>query len=163
GELAALEELAAGCEAAGVRTHRVPIDYASHSAQAEEVREELLAALDGITPAAGDVPMISAMTGQITDGYEMGAGYWYGSLRSPVEFGRAVRALAGSGHRVFVEVSPHPVLTTAITQTLEDTAAADAPDVAAPVVTGTLRRDDGGPVRLLASLAQAHVHGAGVD
>ena len=40
-----------------------------------------------------------------------------------MEFDRAVRVLAGAGHRVFVEVSPHPVLTTAIAGTLEDTAA----------------------------------------
>ena len=31
------------------------------------------------------------------------------------------------------------------------------------MVAGTLRRDDGGPARLLASLAQAHVRGAPVD
>ena len=60
---------------------------------------------------------------------------------------------------MFVEVSPHPVLTAAITETLEDAAARTR----APVVTGTLRRDDGGPGRFLASLAEVHVRGAAVD
>jgi len=32
-----------------------------------------------------------------------------------------------------------------------------------PIVTGTLRRDDGGPARVLASLAEAHAHGVAVD
>ncbi|HTF54894.1 MAG TPA: SDR family NAD(P)-dependent oxidoreductase, partial [Pseudonocardia sp.] len=32
-----------------------------------------------------------------------------------------------------------------------------------PVVTGTLRRDDGGAARLMTSLAEAHVHGVAVD
>ena len=63
------------------------------------------------------VPMVSAVTGQWLDGPELGAGYWYDSLRAPVEFERAVRALAASGHRVFIEASPHPVLTAAITET----------------------------------------------
>ena len=162
GELGALEELAADCERAGVRTHRVPIDYASHSAQAEQVREDLLGALDGITPRPGTVPMISAMTGELVDGSELDAGYWFAGLRSPVDFDRAVRVLAASGHRVFIEVSPHPVLTTAITQTVED-AGPDADAPGPPVVTGTLRRGDGGPARLLASLARAHVHGVTVD
>ena len=36
-------------------------------------------------------------------------------------------------------------------------------DVSAPVVTGTLRRDDGGPDRFLASLAGLHVRGVPVD
>ena len=160
GEPEAVAELAAQCAAAGVRTHRVPIDYASHSAQVEELRDEILGVLDGITPRAGNVPMISAMTGEFVQGPELDAGYWYTSLRSVVDFERAVRVLAGTGHRVFIEVSPHPVLTTAVTQTLEHAAAADAP---AAVVTGTLRRADGGPGRILASLAEVHVHGVAVD
>jgi acyl transferase domain-containing protein len=93
--------------------------------------------------------MVSAMTGAWLDGPEADAGYWYDSLRAPVEFGRAVAALAAAGHRVFVEVSPHPVL-----------AAAIADD--ARVVAGTLRRDDGGAARFLASLASLHVLGVRV-
>ena len=154
GDLEALAGLAAGCEAAGVRARAVPVDYASHSAQVEAIREEILGALAQITPGLAQIPMISAMTGQWLDGPEAGAGYWYDSLRAPVDFERAVRALAGAGHRVFIEASPHPVLTAAVTAAAEDVAA-----TATPVVTGSLRRGDGGPARFLASLAEAHVHG----
>ncbi|KJK54729.1 acyltransferase domain-containing protein, partial [Saccharothrix sp. ST-888] len=42
GEPAALEELLSSCEADGVRARRVPVDYASHSAQVESIRTELL-------------------------------------------------------------------------------------------------------------------------
>ncbi|HEY2264150.1 MAG TPA: SDR family NAD(P)-dependent oxidoreductase, partial [Streptosporangiaceae bacterium] len=156
GEPDALAELVAACEAAGVRARLLPVDYASHSAQVEALREEILAALDGVVPGPAVVPMVSAMTGEWLDGLEAEAGYWYQSLRSPVEFGRAVGVLAGSGHGVFVEVSPHPVLTAAITATAED----GGTD---PVVTGTLRRDDGGPGRFLAALAEVHVRGVPVD
>ena len=159
GEPAALEELAAACQAGAVRATVLPVDYASHSAQVEQIREQILAGLAGITPGPARVPMISAMTGQPLDGPQAGAGYWYDSLRAPVDFGRAVRVLGEAGHRVFIEVSPHPVLTAAITGTLEDAAAAPAP----VTVTGTLRRDDGGPARFLASLAAAHVRGVAVD
>ncbi|HEY2264786.1 MAG TPA: acyltransferase domain-containing protein, partial [Streptosporangiaceae bacterium] len=158
GEPAAVAELAAACEAAGVRARRLPVDYASHGAQVEELREQLLAALDGITAGPAAIPMISALSGQWLAGPEAGAGYWYESLRSPVEFARAVRTLAGAGHRAFVEVSPHPVLTAAITQTLEEQEL-----TVPPAVTGTLRRDDGGPRRFLASLAAAYVRGVAVS
>ena len=117
--------------------------------------------LAGISPGPARVPMVSAMTGEVLAGPELDAGYWYESLRAPVEFDRAVRVLAGTGHGVFVEVSPHPVLTAAVTETLED--AERAAGGLAPVVTGTLRRDDGGPDRFLASLAAVHVRGATVD
>ena len=158
GDPQALAELAAGCEAAGVRTRPVPVDYASHGAQVEAIRAEVLQAGAGITPGPAAVPMVSAVTGQWLDGPELGAGYWYDSLRAPVEFERAVRALAASGHRVFIEASPHPVLAAAITEAAEDGGGA-----APPAVTGTLRRGDGGPARLLASLAAAWTAGAAVD
>ena len=141
-----------------MRTKTLPVDYASHCTQVEDLREEILAVLAGIAPGPARVPMVSAMTGEYLDGPEAGAGYWYESLRAPVEFDRAVRLLAASGHGVFVEVSPHPVLAAAITETLED-----ASGPAVPVVTGTLRRDDGGPFRFLASLAEVHVRGVAVD
>ena len=101
--------------------------------------------------------MVSAVTGEVLEGPEAGASYWYESLRAPVEFGRAVRVLAAAGHHVFVEMSPHPVLTAAVTATAEDAGLDGA------VVTGTLRRDDGGPPRLLTSLAGVYVRGTAVD
>jgi acyl transferase domain-containing protein len=161
GEPGALAELVAACESEGVRARMLPVDYASHSAQVQSLREDILADLAGVTPGPASVPMVSAMSGQWLAGPELAAGYWYESLRAPVEFGRAVRVLAQGGHGVFVEVSPHPVLTAAISGTFDE--AEVGPDVPAPVVTGTLRRDDGGPGRLLASLAAVHVRGRRVD
>jgi acyl transferase domain-containing protein/acyl carrier protein len=169
GEPAALAELAAACQTKGVRARPLSVDYASHSGQVETIRDELLAALAGITPGPGQVPMVSAMTGDWLEGPQAGAGYWYDSLRATVEFGRAIQVLAGCGHQVFIEASPHPVLTTAISQTLEETAQAAGAGAEGrigalvPVVTGTLRRDDGGAGRFLASLAAVHVRGTRMD
>ena len=157
GDPQALEELAAACEAAGIRTRPLPVDYASHSPQVEQLQDRILTALNGITPAPPRIPMISAMTGQWLDGPEAGPRYWYDSLRAPVGFGRAVQVLAQSGHHVFAEISPHPVLATAITETTADAGNGTA------AVTGTLRRDDGGPARFLTSLAALHVRGTPVN
>ncbi len=98
--------------------------------------------------------MISAMTGEMVAGPELDAAYWYASLRETVEFDRAIRTLGEKGHGSYIEVSPHPVLTTAIGDSLEDRS---------PVVVGTLRRDDGGVERLLASLAEGFMRGVAVD
>ncbi|MFD7668474.1 type I polyketide synthase [Streptomyces sp. NPDC059788] len=162
----ALEELAAACESDGVRARMIPVDYASHSPQVEALHEEILSVLEGIEPIRTHIPMISAMSGEMLAGPELDPSYWYASLRAPVEFDRAVRTLAETGHRTFIEVSPHPVLTAAITDTVEDaarTAGGEAAGTAVPAVIGTLRRDDGGADRLLSSLAEGHVHGAPVD
>jgi NADP-dependent 3-hydroxy acid dehydrogenase YdfG len=125
--------------------------------------------LAGITPGPAQLPMISAMTGKWLEGPEAGAGYWYASLRAPVEFSQVIEVLAAAGHGVFIEVSPHPVLTAAITGTIEAAAQASSTEGTStegglvPVVTGTLRRDDGGAARLMASLAGVYVRGVAVD
>jgi candicidin polyketide synthase FscB len=157
GDVDALKALLAECEQDGVRARILPVDYASHGPQVDELREQILTLLDGVAPRPGRIPMVSAMTGEFLQGPEMDAGYWYASLRASVEFSRAVEVLGRAGYGVFIESSPHPVLTAPITAILEGLSVAD------PVVTGTLRREDGGPARVLASLAEAHVRGVAVD
>ncbi|MFJ2574618.1 type I polyketide synthase [Streptomyces halstedii] len=158
GETRALAELLAHCAARGVRARSVPVDYASHSAQVERIRSEVLAALAGVRPLPARIPLFSTVTGDRLDTTAMDADYWYRNLRGTVRFDAAVRSLVEQGHEVFVEVSPHPVLTMALQDTAEATGAAEP-----PVVVGTLRRDDGGPRRALRSAAELWVAGAAVD
>ncbi|MGW4233404.1 type I polyketide synthase, partial [Streptomyces sp. NPDC004980] len=158
GEPGALDELVAACERDGVRSRRIPVDYASHSAQVERIREELLDVLAPVAPRAARIPLLSTVTGDWLGSTRMDAAYWYTNLRTTVLFEPAVRKLLAEGHDVFVEASPHPVLTAAVQETAE---AADPRS--AVTVTGTLRRDEGGPVRFLTSLAQTQVHGVDVD
>ncbi|MDU0291922.1 SDR family NAD(P)-dependent oxidoreductase [Saccharothrix longispora] len=155
GDPAALDEVLAEAAAAGARTRRVEVDYASHSAQVDSVTDELVTALAGITPRRGRVPVHSTSRDVVLDGPEMDAAYWAENLRTPVVFRAAVEALLEQDHRFFLEISPHPVLTAGIEHTAE-IAEAEV------VVTGTLRRDDGGLDRLITSAAQAHVSGATV-
>jgi acyl transferase domain-containing protein len=156
GDPPAIEKWAAALRDEGVWVRRIAVDYASHSQQVEVVRDELLAALSGITPRGGDIPLYSTVTGELIDTRELDAHYWVRNLRQTVRFEEAVRGLARAGHGIFVEASAHPVLTVGVTETLR------AADSAAAVV-GSLRRDEGGARRFVRSLAQAWVSGAPVD
>ncbi|MCZ7417121.1 SDR family NAD(P)-dependent oxidoreductase [Streptomyces sp. WMMC897] len=156
GEPGALEEIAAMAEAAGVRARRVPVDYASHSVQVEDIRTRLLEALAGVEPHESRVPVISTVTGGVLDTSTMDAAYWYANLREPVRFTDAVTEALGSGHRTFVEVSAHPVLVMGVQ------AIAEAAEVEATVV-GTLRRDEDESARFIASAAELWVRGVDVD
>ncbi|KAK1176737.1 acyltransferase domain-containing protein, partial [Streptomyces sp. NBS 14/10] len=158
GESAALDELLTLCEGRGVRARRVPVDYASHSPEVEVVRDELLDVLGPVVPGPGEVPLYSSVTGGLVDGGELDAGYWYTNLRQTVRFETAIRSLLADGFDAFVEVSGHPVLTTAIEQTTER-----APETDDVVVLGTLRRDEDEWRRLLTSLGEAFVAGLPVD
>ncbi|MFJ2172462.1 type I polyketide synthase [Streptomyces sp. NPDC087851] len=156
GDDQALDALLASCEADDIRARRVPVDYASHSAHVEAVQEELRTVLDGITPRPGPVAFYSAVTGALLDTTALDPAYWYRNLRETVRFDEATRALAGSGHHRFIEMGPHPVLAVGIRETLEELGADGQ-------VLGSLRRDDGGPERLLLSLAEAHAGGQRLD
>jgi acyl transferase domain-containing protein/acyl carrier protein len=150
GEPGALAELLAACEADEVRARLIAVDYASHSAQVDDIRAELAAALAGVEPRAPRVPMLSTVTGDWVQGADLDAAYWFTNLRQTVQFGPAVAALLTSGVGTLVECSPHPVLAAGMAETQA-------------AVVGSLRRGDGGPDRFLTSLAQAYVHGAAVD
>ncbi|MFL6072394.1 MAG: SDR family NAD(P)-dependent oxidoreductase [Mycobacteriales bacterium] len=151
GERAAIEELVAACVADDIRAKAVPVDYASHSAQVEAVRDRLLDALAGIDPRPAAIPFHSTVTGGQLDTTELDAGYWYENLRRPVRLADTVEALHAAGHRTFIEASPHPVLTMAVQETVDAT------------VAGTLRRDEDCWRRFLLSAAQLHVAGVAVD
>ncbi|MEU5696843.1 thioester reductase domain-containing protein [Actinosynnema sp. NPDC020468] len=153
GERDALAELIAECRADGARTKRFDTDFASHSAQVEAVRDRLLAAFAPIRPTGGVIPFFSTVTADWVQAAGLDPEYWYANLRRTVEFARSVEALAGQGYGVFVEISPHPVLTPSMREILGDD----------PVVTGTLRRDDGDADRFLTSLGELWVRGVRVD
>ncbi|MFE2569958.1 SDR family NAD(P)-dependent oxidoreductase, partial [Streptomyces mirabilis] len=161
GEPQALEELKAQFEAEGIRARMVAVDYASHGPQVDRLETEIREVLSVISPRRGRMPMVSAMSGETLTGEELDAGYWYDSLRNTVHFDRAVRLLADQGHQVFIEVSPHPVLFGAMTDTLEEVAV--GPGAVPGAVCGTLRRDDDSAARVLTSLAEAWTQGASVD
>ncbi|MFE7564216.1 SDR family NAD(P)-dependent oxidoreductase, partial [Kitasatospora sp. NPDC057500] len=156
GDPHALDELLTHCENDGIRARRIAVDYASHSARVEPVRDQLLEALAPVAPHPTDVAFFSSVTGTATDPAGLDAGYWYRNLRQTVEFERATRALLEHGCTLLIEMSPHPVLVPAVQDTLDDTGSE-------AVALGTLRRSEGGPARFAASLARAWVRGAHVD
>ncbi|WP_413100007.1 SDR family NAD(P)-dependent oxidoreductase [Streptomyces sp. Inha503] len=130
----------------------VATDVAGHTAQAEVVKERLAGELAGLAPVSGSVPFYSTVEAAVVDTAGLDSGYWYRNLREPVRLGEVIAALAAEGHRVFVEVSPHPVLGMAVAQGGEDLVAA-----------ASLQRGDGGRGRWLTALAGAWAAGAEVD
>ncbi|MEU8828448.1 type I polyketide synthase [Streptomyces sp. NPDC048636] len=157
GDSAALDELFEDCVAEDVWVRRIPVDYASHSPHIEELRERLHTALAPVKPRAGQVAFHSTVTGKAVETTTLDADYWYANLRNPVLFEQTVRQLADQGCRVFVEISPHPVLTAALQQSIESLGDLDA------VVLGSVRRDHGRLEDFLGSVGEAYVRGVEVD
>ncbi|HEU5469695.1 MAG TPA: type I polyketide synthase [Actinophytocola sp.] len=156
GEPAALDEFVARMTADGVQARRIKVDYASHSHQVTRVRDQVLGALSDIRPTTSKPPFFySTLYGEIIDTAELTGEYWYDNLREKVRFESSVRRLADDGFRVFVELSPHPVLTVPVQEIVED--------VAGAVVLSSSRRDSDEVAAVVGSLAQLHVRGGSVD
>ncbi|SES32606.1 type I polyketide synthase PikAI [Lentzea xinjiangensis] len=155
GPIEDVEAFVAACRHEGDRARRIDVDYASHCAAVEAVREQLLHDLSDITAREPRIAFYSTVTGELVS-RALDAGYWYDNLRRPVLLAPTVATLLDEGHSVFVEISPHPVLTGAVAETAEAVGAE-------PVVAETLRRDDGGWVRVLSSAASLHTNGIAVD
>jgi acyl transferase domain-containing protein/acyl carrier protein len=114
GEQDLLEQLAGQLTQAAVFTRFLRVEVPYHSAAMEEIRDELVASLDGLTPAAPAIDMYSTVTGARIGDSRHDASYWWHNARDTVRFADALTAAIGDGQRIFLEVGPHPVLASSI-------------------------------------------------
>jgi len=91
-----------------------------HSPKMDPLKDELVSALQSLTPQATHTPLFSTVSGTLRDGRTINAEYWFENIRKPVLFADAVQSLNDFGCNTFVELAPHPVLATSIDETLPD-------------------------------------------
>jgi acyl transferase domain-containing protein len=157
GDVDALEELAEELTEANVFVRRVKVPVAPHSPLMEPLKERLVAGLAHLEPSEARIPLYSAVAGGEVAGTDLTAEYWGRNLRDTVLFQDAVGAVEDAADRVFVEISPHPVL---VSGTEESLAAAGA---GRPLVLPSLVRDEDEVGALLATFGALHAHGVPVD
>ncbi|MET8027611.1 type I polyketide synthase [Streptomyces avermitilis] len=156
GDTAVVERLVERWDARGVPARPVAVDVASHSPQVEPLLDELVTVLADLTPRPPVVPFYSTVLDDPRTTPVFDAQYWCWNLRRPVRFADAVRAAAGDRHTAYVEVSPHPVVTQAVTGSLQGL-------VDGPVVLPTLRRGENEQATFRTALAALHCAGVPVD
>jgi phthiocerol/phenolphthiocerol synthesis type-I polyketide synthase B len=96
---------------------RVNMEVASHTAFMEPILHELRTALADLTPEIPTIPFFSTVT-EGTAAPLMDAEYWVANVRQPARFSQAVNA-ASEEHATFIEISTHPILTHAVSDTLD--------------------------------------------
>ncbi|MDP0398898.1 type I polyketide synthase [Tsukamurella strandjordii] len=138
-----VEAVIADAAARNVFARRVDMEVASHTAQMEPVMHALAAELADLVPAVPRLPFYSTV--QDTAEPKVDAAYWADNVRRPVRLARAISS-AAADHGTFIEVSTHPLLQHAITDTVPE----------GRFVTGSLTRDGDDTVafrRAVASVA----------
>ncbi|MEU2954493.1 type I polyketide synthase [Streptomyces xanthochromogenes] len=156
GDPESLGRLAEGMAERGRLARFVNVSVASHSPDMDALRSELLDALAGIEPRETSLPLYSTVRAESVPGTALDARYWMDNLRRPVRFAGAVSQLAKQEESVFLEISPHPLLTSAVDETL------DAIGVRFLTVASLHRKEDEG-VELARAAGRLHAAGAAID
>ena len=134
---------------------RIDVDYASHCPGVEPIREELLEGLSKLVSQAPSVPMYSTVTTTPVTGQQLNAAYWWQNLRAPVLFAETISQILEKQPEVILEISPHPLLETAIRESL-------AYRSARAEFLPSMQRNTDELTTLLGSLGTLYTHGAAV-
>lgn len=156
GDKEALESIAAQLESQGVFNRFLRVEMAFHSPYMDHLRPELMDALPGIEPKTPQIPLYSTVTGAKVESPIQDADYWCRNVREPVYFAKAVAALLEQGEQVFLEIGPHPVLSTSIKEAARD-AGVDG------VTVASLRRNEPEKNQFLTALVELYAAGADLD
>ncbi|MCX4696170.1 type I polyketide synthase [Streptomyces sp. NBC_01408] len=153
GNTEAVSALESRLVAEGVKTSRLRVSHAFHSALMDPMLTEFAEIAAGLTYHEPRIPLCSTVSGAFA-GDSVGAPeYWVRQVREAVRFAPAVQSLLDSGVSLFVELGPDAVLTTMTRATLATDLAARA-----SVVAGS-RRTVAEPEQLVTALATAHCAG----
>lgn len=136
GEPGALDEVLNRLRAENIFARAVKVDVASHSPQMDALRPELVRGMAGLKPRAGSVPIYSTVTTEVLSGAELTPDYWGRNLRQPVQFAPMAERLLHEGHTLFIELSPHPVLLSALDDLFQHTG------IAGTTIASMLREQD---------------------
>ncbi|MFF2793122.1 beta-ketoacyl synthase N-terminal-like domain-containing protein, partial [Streptomyces sp. NPDC058049] len=141
----------------GRKTKRLAVTVAGHSPHMDAILEEFRRTAESLGYSPARIPVVSNVTGTIaTDEQLTDPGYWVRHIRATVRFADGVRALRDAGVTTFLELSPTPVLTQAVTATLEGAEPR-------PAAFAALVRDRDEPQSVMAALAQLHTAGVACD
>ncbi|HKV17921.1 MAG TPA: type I polyketide synthase [Mycobacterium sp.] len=129
----------------GKFARRVNMEVASHTALMDPILTELRSALADLAPMAPAIPFISTVAANSMTPV-LDADYWVANVRQPVRFSQAIADLH-TNHAMFVEISAHPMLAQAVSETLGDSHHHSV---------GTLRRDSDDSLSFHTNLNRTH-------
>ena len=156
GPVASLEALVQEAQDRAVFARMLDPDYPSHSPFMDRFATDLEAALAGVRPKAPQISILSTVTSSPSDRGAFDAGYWAHNLRLPVLFAQAIDTAVQAGSKVFLEISPQPVLRAPIEQC--------ETHASGPLVVATsLDRDQPDRTTMLEGVATLYRAGANPD
>ncbi|WP_454790935.1 type I polyketide synthase [Mycolicibacterium lutetiense] len=154
----AVEEVCEAWAEHGVVVRRVNTDVAFHSPAMDDLTGALAENVAGLHPPCdAAIPLYTTALADPRSAAPRDADYWVHNLRGQVRFAEAVTAAAEDGHRLFLEVSAHPVVSHSIVETLLHLGMDEH------AVIPLLRRDAPESSAVTTAIATLYCHGADVE
>lgn len=129
---------------------RVNIEVAPHNPAMDPLQPQMRSELADLTPRPPTIPIISTTYEDLETRAAFDAEHWATNMRNPVRFQQAIAA-AGTDHHTFIEISAHPLLTQAVSDTLHS-----AQHGSKYISIGTLQRDADDTLTFRTNLNTAH-------
>ncbi|RLM21855.1 polyketide synthase [Brenneria alni] len=131
-------------------------EVAGHSPQVDILKTDVIEHAPRNILSTAHAAYYSSVSGTRYKDSDFQPDYWYRILRETVLFENSIRALINDGHRLFIEVSPHPVLTSIIEEHLRAAGVRGA-------AISTLDHRKSDRESFLHALTHAFINGASVD
>lgn len=105
-----IDQIIMELEAKNIFARKLRVEVPYHSAGMDPILEELATSLADVLPQKPTIPLYSTVSGELAKKQGFDAQYWCDNVRDPVYFEEVIDNLLASGHELFLEVGPHPVL-----------------------------------------------------
>ncbi|XP_071501141.1 phenolphthiocerol/phthiocerol polyketide synthase subunit C-like [Diadema antillarum] len=173
GNTQALDAFTGNLREEGIRCVTLKVNNAFHSFQQEKLRKPFLVKVKYLNSTAEKqnlktapkVPLLSTVTTKYLHQNDVrSASYWWMNVRSPVRFMAAIEKLLLDGYNCFLEIGPHPVLSSSIKDIIRTLSSNSN-----VVVSGTLQRPGDTATHandmqnLLRSISKLHVTGYPIE
>ncbi|UCH95826.1 MAG: aminotransferase class III-fold pyridoxal phosphate-dependent enzyme, partial [Candidatus Aminicenantes bacterium] len=127
-----------------------------HSPVIERYKKEFYNGIKDIRPGKALMPIYSSLHGGLSKETDYSPSYWTEHLVKPVNFSGAIQAMINHGYGIFLEISPHPILTQSIKEILEAAGQEEG------LALGTLKRDEDEKQELFNCFARLALAGCAV-
>ena len=106
-----IDRIAKELELQGIRTQRLNVSHAFHSALMQPMVEEFATVARSINYSLPQIPHVSNLTGELADETIATANYWVEHILQPVQFAKSIEYLDSQQVDIFLEIGTKPTLT----------------------------------------------------
>lgn len=152
GDSEGLQAIAAHLQTQGVFNRMLQVEVAYHSPTMDPLLDEIRECLGLLNPASPSLPVYSTVTGELIEDTAFDGEYWCRNVRQPVYFCKALNQMLADGYEDFIEIGPHPVLSTSIRECFSQRQTTGS-------LLGTLKRGTNEQITLKQAVATLHTLG----